>query len=278
MTSIVSWFNREGNGTVWVVGDSKITDGGTNPSMLLDSGAKIFSIPLICKQPSTRGFFEDTYLQSKVGLAYAGSSLIGLNVQAAISTVFSNLNGMGLPPSMSELGEYTRMIAKNYIDTLAIIKQEAALCEFLLMGYCHKTALYKICKIKPDFSSGSFDMTLDVYDSQSANGNAIFILGDKKSDIENLIVNYRASLQEKNILWDRAPQAVLKEIIKEDTYSTIGGHLQQGFCMGTDFIPVSTCVYIEGQKPKAYLSYLGFDVTGDASRVGDCMVGITGMV
>ena len=273
MTSIVSWFNEESNGAVWTAGDSKVTDGGVNPSMLLDSGAKIFSIPLLCKGPGPSGFFDQLILESKVGLAFAGSSLIGLNVHAALSTIFSNLNYVQAVPSMDELAEYVRMIAKSYIDTLAVMRQEGALCEFLFVGYCHIANCYKICEIRPDFSSGTFELSLTIHDSNTSQPEEYYILGDKKAEIRNAIDNYRLDKDSEGILWRRAPKVVLQEIIQEERYQTIGGHLQLGICIGENFMPFSSLVGMQ----EAYLSYLGFDVTGDAGRIGGCMVGITGM-
>ncbi|ELA9373104.1 hypothetical protein QUO16_004426 [Vibrio parahaemolyticus] len=273
MTSIVSWFNPESNGEVWVVGDSKITDGRENPSMLLDAGAKVFSIPLICKAPGSTGFFDELVLESKVGLAFAGSSLIGLNVHAALSTVFSNLNRLEQIPSMEELAEYTRMIAKSYIDTLAVMRQEGALCEFLFVGFCHVTNRYKICEIRPDFTSGMFELELIIHDSVTARPEEYFVLGDKKEEIRSAIDDYRADKEPDDFWWQRAPKVVLQEIIQEERYETIGGHLQLGICVNKHFLPFSSVVGTHD----AYLSYLGFDVTGDASRIGGSMVGITGM-
>ncbi|HDM8062548.1 hypothetical protein [Vibrio harveyi] len=277
MTSIVSWFNHELNsesgGAVWIVGDSKVTDGGDNPSMLLDSGAKVFSIPLLCKVPSSSGAFDKLVLESKVGLAFAGSSLIGLNVHAALSTIFSNLNVIQQIPTMDELAEYVRMIAKSYIDTLAVMKQEGALCEFLFVGYCHVTKCYKICEIRPDFTSGMFELSLTINDSETAKPEDFFILGDKKEQVSSAIDEYRSEQELDSILWHRAPKMMLQKIIEEDKYQTIGGHLQLGICINRDFTPFSSLVGMEA----AHLSYLGFDVTGDASHIGGSMVGIIGM-
>ncbi|MGD8174208.1 hypothetical protein ACQEXU_21405 [Vibrio sp. TRT 21S02] len=273
MTSIVSWFNSESGGAVWTVGDSKVTDGGDDPSMLLDSGAKVFSIPLLCKAPGTSGAFDQLVLESKVGLAFAGSSLIGLNVHAALSTIFSNLNVLHQIPSMDELAEYVKMIAKSYIDTLAVMKQEGALCEFLFVGYCHLTKCYKICEIRPDFSSGMFELSLTMHDSETAKPEEFFILGDKKEQVMTAIEGYRSEQEFDSILWQRAPKIVLQKIIEEDRYPTIGGHLQLGICINRDFTPFSSLVGLQD----AHLSYLGFNVTGDASRIGGSMVGIFGM-
>lgn len=284
MTSIVCWFEKNENCEIWVVGDSKISETKKFASssnndevtytMLLESGAKIFSIPLICKTIDANGFFEKIFLETKIGLAYAGSSLIGLNVQAALTTIFSSLiNTSGIPPSIDSLADYASMIIKSYINTLAVMKPDSALCEFLIMGYCNQTNDYKVCHLSPDFSSGKFDLSIEITSSKNSNNDFLVLLGDKKDEITSSVKTYKKQNPSKT----RAPKHVLQEIIQNEIYPSIGGHIQLGICHNGDFNVYSTCLPITG-TPKAYLSYLGFDVSGDASRVGNCMVGIKGMV
>ncbi|WP_345197071.1 hypothetical protein [Kistimonas scapharcae] len=272
----MSWFNAENNGSVWVVGDSLITRGSGDYTTLIDSGAKIFAVPLICKAPDESNFFGRTVLDTKIGLAYAGSSLVGLNIYAVLSTIFPNLVAIegSRPPSIEDLGSYAKMISKSYIQSLAQITPDSAPCELSIMGFCSSTGLYKICHIYPDFSSGSFDMSMTTYSNEDSKDDFVLLLGDRKSEIESLIKSKRDSITEKDITWYRAPQHVLNQLVSNNTYGSIGGYLQQGLCFGRDFTITSRLISNNG----TFLSHLGFDVTGDASRVGSCIVGMPGMI
>ena len=275
MTSIVSWFHNEGHDSIWVVGDSKITN---TDSMLIDIGAKIFSIPLICKGVGKSGFIDSTFLETKVGLAYAGSSLVGLNVQAALTTVFANLGGAGVAPSMDSIVEFSKNIIKSYISTLAVTAELGALCEFSMFGYCHVDNELKMYHLKPDLSSGMFDIEVIRYLESEVDNDFVLLLGDKRLEITEEITNRRSKYSADHILWQRAPQAVLKEIVQTDKYETIGGHIQMGICDPFGFHPYSTLNYVKGEEPNAYLSYLGFHTSGDSGKVGNCFVNITGMI
>ncbi|WP_413693184.1 hypothetical protein [Psychromonas sp. KJ10-2] len=274
MTSIASWFHNEGHDSIWVVGDSKITN---TSSMLIDIGAKIFSIPLICKGVGKSGFLDSTFLETKIGLAYAGSSLVGLNVQAALTTVFANLGGTGIAPSMDSIVEFSKNIIKSYISTLAVSADRGALCEFSMFGYCHVDNELKMYHLKPDLSSGMFDIEIITYLESEVDNNFVLLLGDKRYEINEEINNKRTSYSSDHILWQRAPQTVLKEIVQTDKYETVGGHIQMGICDPSGFHPYSTLNYVKGEEPKAYLSYLGFHTSGYSGQVGNCFVNINGM-
>ena len=72
MSSIIIWTNYENpSGDLWVVADSRYTH--PDNRIITDNGPKIFELPIICQNPSSRGFFENTYYFNKIGFAFAGS-------------------------------------------------------------------------------------------------------------------------------------------------------------------------------------------------------------
>ena len=164
--------------------------------------------------------------------------------------------------------------------TLSISTAHRALCEISISGFCPVERVFKIFHISPTPSftgADGLDVSVDSYTRQGVSDDFVLLLGDKQNDIASKITEFREAIEDQNIRWWRAPKYVLENIISERTYPTIGGHLQLGICMSNGFTPYSTCQPAEGEGSRAFLSYLGFNVSGDAQKVGNCFVGITGM-
>jgi hypothetical protein len=279
MTSIVCWFNKEASESIWIVGDSRISkNSGKENTVLIDSGAKLFGIPVICRKPSETGFFDNLFYVNTLGMAYAGSSLVGLNVQAALSTILTNLCSVGAIPSLSEIANYSANLVQDYIRSLGTIACDRAICEISLCGFCHVERQFKIAHLKPNVCVTSIDVDAELFASNQVDDGFFLLLGDKKDYVKDKIVSLREKQKEKDIRWWRSPKFAIGELIDKGDFNTIGGHLQLGIVNQAGYSPYSVCRPIEGEEPKSYLSYLGFDVSGNFSQVGSCFVGINGMV
>lgn len=94
MTIVAAWLSELGTGRKFIecASDSRVTDKYPNSVFtLLNSSAKIFSIPVIARHPGESGLFDTVYHVHSIGLAFCGSSLIGLNLSSSLSSIVSQL-------------------------------------------------------------------------------------------------------------------------------------------------------------------------------------------
>jgi len=112
MTLVATWYALEKGvqPSIWSIADTKISNGATALTL---EGAKIFELQVACKNLSSNwGAVE---YRTSLGFSYAGSSLVGLNTYAMLSSVLTNLAAGG--------GHRDRPDHKSIIDTcLRILK------------------------------------------------------------------------------------------------------------------------------------------------------------
>src|SRR5579871_4434024 len=91
MTVVAIWLEREVEGTsLWSIADTRISQkgptGGT--TIMTDTGAKLFAIPIRCHQGSVR---QAARYSTSIGFAFAGSVLPATMTVATASTFLQNL-------------------------------------------------------------------------------------------------------------------------------------------------------------------------------------------
>lgn len=247
--------------------------GGT----LLDEGAKLFSVPIVCRQPGEAGFFTDPYSVQAVALACAGGSLIYMHVYACLVPIMSNLIGIAPnAPSLEEVAETSAKVATRYVASLGQVSHTAHRVELVLAGFCLAHSRYEAIEIRPHFENEAF-REFECGQLDMSAGQAHFF-GDHTNEASERLDDRRAKLvKEHPILWHRAPLRVLRDFIEASEFETIGGDVQAGFTSGADFTRVATVApRIHGQ-PEAYARFNNIDLD-EIGHVGPCMIGITGMV
>jgi len=269
MTTIACWFNKEHpNHSTWVCGDSKIS---SPTSTLLESGAKIFSVPVMCLAPSNTGFFDKQVYYANIGMAYAGSSLVGLNLNAALSTCLSRLNTHGNPPSLSDIANFASRLLHLYVSQLSVTAGVNALCEIAIVGHCPMENELKIYHLEPQVDVTSFRYNTTPYSSSGSGDEFVLLLGADKGRILSQINAQRSG--QRDIAWWRKPMRVIEDEVSASENRKIGGHLQLGICNQFGFQAYSLC----RPPPSPFLSYLGFDVASDFGNIGGCRIGMPGM-
>lgn len=216
MTVVTIWINREKENepSLWVASDTLLSLGKdkTTYEPLMECGAKIFSIPvIICKSRSLRTFEKAPYFSTTVGMAFAGSSLIPVNLYAFISYCFSSLTGSNnVIPSLEDLAQYVNKVFKLMIDNYCNRCKEAPKsCEVSIFGYCHETEKYRVFHMS--YSETEHKSDFEEIDNIEDMGR-VFIMGIK--EIESFIKEKRDNEKDK-ILQERAPALVIKDFIIE---------------------------------------------------------------
>jgi len=273
MTAILSWFNKE-NGTspyIITVGDTKIS--GTEGTLTLE-GAKVLELPIKCKDLTTP--LQEIYFSSSIGFAFAGSTLIGLNVYCYLQTVLSNLGGL---KQNNNLPDYKSIADKAKEVLLLYTTSVRSVSELMLFGFCPKYKTPFICTIKPKSTENGIDYDIEIKE-QFSDKVDVLLIGDKKKEIKEMIDNKLATEATPHPLnyW-RAPARVLREIIERNEFDTIGGNLQLATVSLYRFDTYSIVMPIKGEEPKATMRFRNFDVFDDIGKaVGECHVSINGMV
>jgi hypothetical protein len=285
MTSIVSWISNERKfPTLWTIADSRLSNlsnefsDGVKP--ILDCAAKIFSIRVVCEKQGDDGrSLNDIYYSTTIGMSYAGSSLLGLNLYAFVSYTLGNLlNANCIKPSMKQISDHLitafNSLLSNYIDT----KMESIPVEISIFGYCPILNKHQLFHIKHsgrnrEVSHNEFEF-VDI--------SSIHVMGSNKDFIYKKIISDRNAIHEDqgtNARFWRSPLSTLESIIGKKIYPDIGGKVQLGICyplgfkLTPIFVPDLTFKYFN-KKGKSHLVYQGIDLFSSTSllNVGDCSI------
>lgn len=271
MTAIAIWINEEIQNypSLWVVADSRVSSGS---GILIEDGAKIFTLPIICKKSGKDSFFTDNYYQHSVGFCFAGSTLMGQNSFLSLQPLLSNLFSVeGYIPSLEEIANYILSYLKQTFDDYKVVGASNSMLEAAIFGYCHVTSKLCVFHFLPEFGSNGCFMTMKNCDCKKTSD--FVYLGDKKSEmIEKIKVSFKSeSIPGRPV--SRVPRYVIEDEIQENDSSSIGGDIQLGIAGVHGFSTYKICKPYKKGEPKAYFSYLGRELTEELSHVGNAIVG-----
>lgn len=274
MTIVVSWISREREfPTLWVVADSRLSVKEIEVKPLLDCGSKLFSIYVACVGPNEKGYFDSVYFSTTIGMAFAGSSLIPLNLYAFISYTLRNIaNVDNVIPSMEEIANHVKAAFKSLLESYIDTNFTSKSCEISIFGYCPILKTHKLFHIKHEAK----DREVQFCEFELVDHNSIHIMGNHKDEIRKKIITERKkSIGSK--YW-RSPKTTIERVIAEQLYADIGGKLQLGisYPLGFKLTPVyHRKLTLEG-KPSASLVYQGIDLYNDSmlNKVGGCFINI----
>lgn len=280
MTIVACWVSREmTTPSLWAVSDSRISKPSPQSSQrvtLIDEGQKIFSLPLICRKPGNGGFFSETYHVHSVGLAFAGDTLIGLNVASVLVPLLTNLCGYeeSHVPSVEDIALLVSRVAMKYVKSLGsrigVANYEAA-----VLGYCYKQHRLRMFRIA--FRTGNGELATGCDEMQLDDPSYVLLLGSQTKNVDESIRRERIGGDVSSIQYSRAPKRVVESLVQAETYQEIGGSIQLGIATQHGFNPYAVLNPIEKGKPQATLRFVGVDFSEDIGRIGDCQVSMMGM-
>ncbi|MFA5315837.1 MAG: hypothetical protein WC369_00225 [Dehalococcoidales bacterium] len=274
MTSIAIWLSQERFvNSLWAVGDSRISQQiGQDCITRHDHGAKIFSIDYACENIRESPERRQAYFHGSIGLAYAGYSNVGLSLYAVLSSLLRSLGGGGETalPTIADISHLAARVMTNYLRALG---QEGK-CECALFGFCPKAR-------EPQIYHITLDTTVDPFIYKSTpfnlNDDAVLILGASKDFVRKAIIEYRSDPQNAGRR-ARAPRYVLEQIIESRVDPTIGGNIQLAIASNVKCENYWISTPIEKGKTEAQMVYLGLDIFDKPIKVGDCYIGMHGMI
>jgi len=276
MTVVVSWISREREfPTLWVVADSRLsTVKGMGIEPLLDCGSKLFSIRIACIGPNVKGYYlDDIYFSTTIGMAFAGSSLIALNLYAFISYTLGNMaNANNLIPSMEEIANHVKAGFNSLLESYINTNSTSTRCEVSIFGYCAAMKKHRLFHLKHEAE----DREIQFCELELRDHNSIHMMGNHTREIRERILTDRIKLTGSRY-W-RSPKATIERVIAEQAYPDIGGKLQLGisYPMGFRLTPIFHREQsLEGQS-NANLLYQGIDLYENTMlrNVGECFINI----
>ena len=278
MTCIMIWRNREPNqDEIWAVADTRVSQDNTGARPLTDEAPKLFSLTVRCyKPPETGGSFSEKCYEGSIGLAFAGSTLLAHSTVLAVSPLLANLATFGALPSLSDIASFVAMFLKRYTFgvNLNMSISKPTLSEMAVFGRSPVDNSLQIFTIKPVLKASPIKLDITEFDSSEL--DTVLYLGDHKSSMCEQVKSEREKLIAGSLPWWRAPHEVLKRVVQDSVYPSIGGSEQLGITRSREFelhLPVFPVK--KGEKYSA-MKYLGIQLPPDG-LVGQCFIGIRGM-
>ncbi|MBD2293608.1 hypothetical protein H6G06_08925 [Anabaena sphaerica FACHB-251] len=276
MTTVVCWLNKDrGVNKIWAVSDTRISRSNTSSSsndysILLDSGAKLF--PLYIKCRNIMSFEDKAYFEHTIGMEYAGSSLIGLNLYATLVYLLQNCSSNeGAFPSILDIANLAATLLKRMIREVGVINRTGAICELAIFGFCQVSSEFKIIHLYQKDKDNPLDIV--VTEENTLDDNHLLILGDKKKEIRQLIENKRAEYVENEFLWWYSPKEVIESLIEEEKFNTIGGSIQTCIAAESEFKIYANAFPRKQGIQQEKILYQNID-PDDMINLGNCFIAL----
>ncbi|HKZ13433.1 MAG TPA: hypothetical protein VJL81_06275 [Solirubrobacterales bacterium] len=257
---------------LWMASDSRISAGDLR---LIDEGIKIFEVPVVCKGPGESGFFDQTYLDSSVGLACAGGTLVFQQVYGTLVPILGNLiSPVAAVPTLRDIAMLIGRVLTIYVRSLGGSGRQGADRVAIIVGGQLATAAPEAYELGPrEGSNGMIHFSptrLGLGD-----GDARFI-GDRVEEAQSLFHELVAK-DDPGASRHRAPLNVIRAFVDDPQARTIGGEVQIGHTLRGRFRRVASIVpdrpYPAGAR--RLLNSIDLDQLG---QVGECVIGTEGMV
>lgn len=278
MTAIAIWCDHEAsdNAMLWVAADSRVS--GTNGTILIEDGAKIFGLPIVCRSPGDDGFFSHIYHEHTYGYCFAGSTLMGQNAFLSIMPLLSNLiSPDSYIPSLSDIAQHALALFSRSFDEYKQRVGQNAVFEAAIFGYCHREQNLSAFHFSPEIGDDGIARIM-LTPHQGMKDKQFIYLGDDKAVMCSLIEEAfsRESIPGRPV--SRIPRYIIQDKIDDGSCGSIGGDIQLARADRFGFIPLTLCKPRWPGQPDAYMSYLGRELTPDIAWVGQAGVGMIGVV
>lgn len=275
MTTVACWLNREQQEPmIWAVSDTRISKNGK--TVLLDSAPKIFPLLIQCKTANSLGLFDKVAYSKELGIAYSGSSLVGLNTYITLNSLLKSLVCINEPNiSIERVAHFAGKLLQRITIEVGQIETDGSLCELAIFGFCDITSDFKIFYLHPN--TNPRDLQIEVVEQDIANDNNILLLGNCKDKIAELIEADRKKYN-KNINWWRSPFNVIKNQVTQNSLPGIGGGINLKILTKVDFKPYCLVNPLDNDQPVASSIYQNIDISRELGNLGNCCIGMFGMI
>lgn len=230
MTVVVAWREQLG-GLLWVVSDSRISDGDADQRRVLtDHGAKVLEIPVAVY--SGTEFIDVPYYRTTLGFSFAGSSLIAMQAVATAQPLWSRLATADTAlPTLDDLAHHFALILERYAKGLGAAGIQPR-CACLLVGYDQsaKRSRAKSLAVSPA------DGTVAV--SEACTEDEVFeVLGRDPAKVRAEILAHPKDPYMPFETEGRKALRYIRATLSKSGHLDIGGGVQIGICSNRGFEP-----------------------------------------
>ena len=278
MTVVAIWFEPTEQ-VLWSVADTRISAPGPTggSTIMTDSGAKLFAIPIHCHASRMNlEFRKKTLYQSSVGYAFAGDVLPATMTFATASTFLQNLTTVGSdePPRLSEIAAMIGLLGQRFSKE-ALGSSNGSYGKFIaaVFGWCPTLNRFAIYKLTPRLTPSKFEMQIeetlpDDNVSIVSFGTGAARLIQRLDDIRRFGDKYHRTAH--------LPKIAVEKLIEEDM-GDVGGSLSIGAATRDGFRLYSYVTPIVMGKPEARISFNGIDLGENAGLIGHYMISVDGI-
>lgn len=305
MTSVVVFrISDRGEDLLVAMADTRFMaqdEAGTPLRASVESGAKLFSIPLRVSKGYRFVVGEERSLliDTSFGIAFAGNTTIGLNLVGALSQIlgFLQCHDATCDISLLAVAKFATRLLNDWHRTYNQFGSWKHACEIAVFGYCPADAELQAFHLKPGQSAaGVWEVQCESVRllnplSEAMNGRLFdprchpwLILGDHRDDMEQLIkarvedVTATRRMPTLHIEAQCSPQYVLEAVVHEECFPTIGDGVQ---IVVADELGARPTRWIRPQRmdiPNCeyeWFSYLNYNVE-ELGRLGNAEIGDSG--
>jgi hypothetical protein len=273
MTVVAIWLEPTEQ-VLWSVADTRISQPGPSgggTTIITDSGAKLFAIPIRCYQATMDPSFRKKDLHSwSVGYAFAGAVLPATMTVATSSTFLQNLTTVGSndPPRLSEIATMIGRLAERF-SRESLASSSGTYGEFTaaVFGWCPVLDEFAIYKLEPRRTSSRFKMACE--ELRPKNNSTVVSFGSGAARLTRQIAHIRDHGDEFNRT-ARIPKLAIEAVVKQDV-GDVGGSLSIGIATRNGFSLYSHVTPVVPGKPESKISFNGIDLDQDL-MVGHYMI------
>ena len=276
MTVIVVWYEKPDN-ALWSVADTRISRPGQGGGqvVLTDSGAKLFSLPVSCREVSTDPSVKRyPYYASTFGYAFAGDVLPAAMTIATTITITQELIAYDakLPPRLADIANLVRRLSERFSrEVLSSSHGNYGKFEAVVFGYCPHANALGAFHLRPELSQGQLSVSM----SECAIGHddSALVFGNGRTRAIDKIAQLRSE-GDHHRRTVRLPKLAVEALIREDS-GDVGGSLSVGIAGHWGFSLYGSVQPIEEGKPPARRTFNGIDLDEEIGMVGPCAVGMS---
>jgi hypothetical protein len=278
LTAIAIWCNTEipEYPSLWAAADSLVSRNSGSP--LIGDAAKLFSLPVICRSPSSDGFFSKFSSQHSYGYAFAGSTLLGQNAYLSLVPLLTNLiSREPYSPSLGDVAAYVSKYLTVAYDDVKVSMGPDAMFSIVIFGWCPVRCALELYRFQPEKGkSGTYEIRCTQY--ENVVGKQYVYLGDCSERVSESIARALKSESIPGRPQSRSPRYVIEDCIRSSDFPTIGGDLQLATANALGLHQYMLSRPRTPGRPEAYFSYLGRELNDELTQLGAARIGLLGMV
>ena len=255
---------QESSAGIWVVTDSRLTTGSTR---LTDNAAKLLEVTATLNECADRDPIWRPVRSTKMGFAYAGSSLVALQAFAAVLPLWSRLYDRRFHfPKVEDFAIHLGRFIATYAKSVGAGTGELPRTECCLFGFDERLGLGEGWLIWPTIRDN--DVVCD---------RRLLRLGDGEIEIFGSGKDVARSRLPTPSTWAREPLGMIRDQLHDDSSEDVGGGVQVGYLNGGGFTLLSDARPEAGASSGFDPRYRGLSFN-EIAMVGEATVTLPGIL